>query len=78
MRDLIITYRRALVVAVHLLLWTASLVLAIVLRFDFELPAAYVRLLPGLLALSLGVRTVIHWRFGLFQHRRDTSTQVQT
>lgn len=63
---MIISYRRALVVLVHLVLWTASLLLALALRFEFEVPAAYSRFLPGLLALSLGVRSLVHWRFGLF------------
>jgi FlaA1/EpsC-like NDP-sugar epimerase len=65
-RNLIITYRRALVVGVHLVMWTAALGLALLLRFEFEVPAAYGRVLPSLLALSLVVRTVVHWRLGLF------------
>lgn len=65
-RNLIVQYRRALVVAVHLVLWTAALFLALALRFDFEIPSAYIKLLPKLLAVSLGVRTLVHWRLGLF------------
>jgi FlaA1/EpsC-like NDP-sugar epimerase len=66
MRDLIVTYRRTLVVAVHLALWTIALLLAIALRFEFDVPAVYGRILPGLLAMSLVVRTTVHWRLGLF------------
>ena len=33
MRNLIVTYRRALVVGVHLALWTAAFFLALALRF---------------------------------------------
>lgn len=66
MRDVIITYRRVLVVVVHLFLWTASILLAIGLRFEFNIPHAFWRLLPGLVAMSLVVRSIVHWRFGLF------------
>jgi len=65
-RELVIRYRRALVIGVHLLLWTAALVLAVALRFEFDLPKRYGTILPRLLALSLVVRTVVHWRAGLF------------
>jgi FlaA1/EpsC-like NDP-sugar epimerase len=66
MRNLIITYRRAFVVGIHLALWTMALVLAVVLRFEFDVPRRYGTILPQLLALSLLVRTIIHWRAGLF------------
>ena len=66
MRQLIITYRRALVVAVHLLLWTAALLLALLLRFEFVVPQSYATILPALLVLSLSIRTIVHWRAGLF------------
>ena len=66
MRDLIVTYRRLLVVAVHLLMWTAALLLALFIRFEFQIPAAYGSVLPRLLALSLVVRSLVHWRLGLF------------
>jgi FlaA1/EpsC-like NDP-sugar epimerase len=66
MRHLIVTYRRALVVGVHLLLWTTALVLAVVVRFEFEVPRRYGVILPALLSLSLVIRSIIHWRAGLF------------
>lgn len=65
-KDLIVTYRRLLVVAVHLVLWSASFLLAIALRFEFDVPTAYVRVAPPLLAVSLVVRALVHWRLGLF------------
>jgi FlaA1/EpsC-like NDP-sugar epimerase len=65
-RELIVRHRRALVVGVHLVLWSAALLLAVLLRFEFEVPRAYARILPPLLALSLGVRVVVHWWLGLF------------
>jgi FlaA1/EpsC-like NDP-sugar epimerase len=65
-RKLIIAYRRPLVVAVHLALWTVSLLVAICLRFDFGIPAAYWPFLPALLGLSLVTRSLVHWQFGLF------------
>ncbi len=66
LRELVVQYRRALVVLVHLVMWTAALLLALALRFEFEFPAGYLKLLPKLLALSLGVRALVHWRLGLF------------
>jgi FlaA1/EpsC-like NDP-sugar epimerase len=66
MSDFIIAYRRILVVAVHVALWMASLMLALLLRFDFELPRAFLIFVPKLLAVSLVVRTLVYWRLGLF------------
>lgn len=66
MRDLIVTYRRALVILVHFALWAAALGLAILLRFEFEVPAGYGTVFPVLLGVSLAVRSVVHWRLGLF------------
>ncbi len=65
-RELIVAYRRLLVVVVHLSLWTAALMSALALRFEFDIPSSYVTVLPKLLALSLTVRGIVHWRLGLF------------
>ena len=66
MRNLIITYRRAFVVGIHLALWTTALILAVLLRFEFGIPRQYQTILPTLIVLSLAVRTLVHWRAGLF------------
>ncbi len=66
MRNLIITYRRLLVVIVHLLLWTAALTASMLLRFEFDIPRAFMPLAWKLLLLTLAVRTIVHWRVGLF------------
>jgi len=66
MRNVIITYRRILVIAVHLALWTAAFMLALLLRFEFDIPREWLGLAPRLLAVSLLVRTLVHWRVGLF------------
>lgn len=66
MRNVIIAYRRFFVVLVHLLLWTAALTASLLLRFEFDVPRAFLQLTPQLLALTLVVRTIVHWRFGLF------------
>lgn len=66
MRALIITYRRALVVATHLVLWTASLLIAFALRFEFDIPSAYGPVFARLIPLVLAVRALVHWRLGLF------------
>ncbi len=66
LRRLILTHRRGFVVAVHVLLWSAALVFSALLRFEFEIPPAYVVILPKLLVLSTVVRVIVHWRVGLF------------
>jgi FlaA1/EpsC-like NDP-sugar epimerase len=66
MREVIIAYRRVLVVAIHVALWTATLFLAVLLRFDFGIPQSFLTLTPKLLVISLVVRTLVHWQFGLF------------
>jgi FlaA1/EpsC-like NDP-sugar epimerase len=66
MRSLIITYRRALVVGVHVALWTLAFVLAVFLRFEFDVPSQYATIVPRLLALSLLIRALVYWRAGLF------------
>ncbi len=66
LRALIIAYRRALVVATHLLLWTASLLVAFSLRFEFDIPSAYGPVFARLIPLTLVIRTLVHWRLGLF------------
>jgi len=66
MREVIIAYRRVLVVAIHIALWTATLFLAVLLRFDFGIPQSFLVLTPKLLIISLVVRTLVHWQFGLF------------
>lgn len=67
MRDVIIAYRRVLVVVIHVALWMTGLMVAILLRFDFELPGKFLTLyVPKLLAVSVVVRILVHWRLGLF------------
>jgi len=66
MRNVIIAYRRFFVVVVHLVLWTASLTASVLLRFEFEFPRAFRPLAWKLLFLTLAVRCLVHWRFGLF------------
>ena len=67
MREVIIAYRRVLVVVIHTGLWVAGLALATLLRFDFALPHRFIELYAlKLVALSLIVRTLVHWWLGLF------------
>jgi FlaA1/EpsC-like NDP-sugar epimerase len=66
MRDVIVTFRRPLVVAVHLGLWMAAYWGAFLLRFEFEIPAAHWRTAWRVLALLLATQTIVHWRLGLF------------
>ena len=66
MREVVVRYRRALVVAVHLALWTLAYAGAFLLRFELEIPPAYFRDAPALLGTLLAIRTAVHWRLGLF------------
>ncbi len=66
MRDVVIRYRRALVIAVHLALWTLAYAGAFLLRFEFEIPSAYFRDAPVLLGTLVAIRAAVHWRLGLF------------
>jgi FlaA1/EpsC-like NDP-sugar epimerase len=59
--------RRALVIAVHLALWTLSVVLAFELRFDFRVPATYLEMMRVFIPLMLGLRLLAFWRWGLFR-----------
>ena len=66
MRDLVLAYRRFLVVLVHVGLWMGGLIIALLLRFDFEIPRLYLTLAPKFLVISMAIRAVVHWRLGLF------------
>ncbi len=66
MRELIIAYRRVLVIGIHIMMWTFGFSLALLLRFDFEIPRSFFSFTPSLVAVSIGARVFVHWRFGLF------------
>lgn len=59
-------YRRVAVVAVHIALWTLAFGSAFLLRFEFHIPGAYLRVVPIWLGMLIGIRVVVHWWFGLF------------
>jgi len=59
--------RRALVIAVHLGLWSASLGLAFLLRFDFRIPPQYADAIGIWLPVLLGFRMLAFYRWGLFR-----------
>jgi FlaA1/EpsC-like NDP-sugar epimerase len=65
-RNLVITYRRLLVVVVHLVLWTLALATSFLLRFEFTFPRALVDVGIQLLGLTLMARALVYWRLGLF------------
>lgn len=62
-----VSARRALVIAVHLGLWTAGLVLAFLLRFEFDLPPSHREELWLWLPVLLATRTGFFYRSGLFR-----------
>jgi FlaA1/EpsC-like NDP-sugar epimerase len=59
--------RRALVVLVQLVVWTASFIGAFLLRFDFAIPAAFVRTILIALPVLLLLRVGSCAQFGLFR-----------
>src|SRR6266540_7292395 len=62
-----VSARRALVIAVHLGLWTAALGLAFLLRFEFRVPRSASELVPIWLPVLLGFRVLTFYRLGLFR-----------
>jgi len=55
------------VIAVHLGLWSASLALAFLLRFDFRVPSVYAGVIPIWLPVLLAFRVLAFFRVGLFR-----------
>lgn len=64
---LVLRYRRVLVIAVHLVLWTASFLGAFVLRFDFHVPDVYLRAAAVWLPVLLGLRVAAGLYYGMFR-----------
>jgi FlaA1/EpsC-like NDP-sugar epimerase len=62
-----IVARRVVVVLAHLLLWTHALVLAFVVRFEAEVPAAYVAAMLHWLPALLAIRTAVFFAAGHFR-----------
>jgi FlaA1/EpsC-like NDP-sugar epimerase len=65
-RDVIVAYRRAFVVAVHMALWTAALSGAFLLRFEFRVPEPYWAPFPTWLGLLVVASAVTYSWAGLF------------
>ncbi len=67
MTNVLLTYRRPLIVLAYILLWTTSLLGAFLLRFDFAIPTIYLEQiaiwLPGLLLARIAAFSY----FGLFR-----------
>jgi FlaA1/EpsC-like NDP-sugar epimerase len=63
---ILLTYRRFFVIIAHLAMWTASLLGAFLLRFEFHIPPIYLSHAVRWLAVLLVVRTVVHASMGLF------------
>ncbi len=66
MSNVFLTYRRVFVVAAHLLMWTASLYGAFLLRFEFSISHEYLNAIPIWLVMLLVVRSVVQFASGLF------------
>ena len=64
--SLVFSYRRLLVIGVHLALWAAAFVGAFLLRFDLNIPGDYWHLMGIWLPILLAIRTVTYFWFGLF------------
>ncbi|MFO0629929.1 MAG: nucleoside-diphosphate sugar epimerase/dehydratase [Polyangiales bacterium] len=64
--SLVFSYRRLLVIGVHLALWAGAFVGAFLLRFDLNIPRDYWHLMGIWLPVLLAIRTVTYFSFGLF------------
>lgn len=61
--QLVFSYRRVLVVLVHLALWAGAFVGAFLLRFDARVPPMLWPLIRIWLPVSLGIRTAVYFYF---------------
>jgi len=59
--------RRAFVIAVHLALWTAALLCAVNLRFEFHVPTHYAEALAVWVPVLLALRVAVFYPHGLFR-----------
>ncbi len=64
--QLVFSYRRVLVVLVHLALWAGAFVGAFLLRFDARVPPMLWPLIRIWLPVSLGIRTAVYFYFRMF------------
>lgn len=66
--DALLTYRRPLVVAAHVVIWVAAYFGAFLLRFDMDVPSAYLGVQFAVLVVPLlALRILAYARLGLFQ-----------
>src|SRR5690606_24047692 len=63
----ILRFRRVLVVLAHLVLLSAAFWIAVMLRFDFDLPADYRRTFMLAFPMVIAIRMATFGGFGLFQ-----------
>ncbi len=64
--QLVFSYRRVLVVLVHLVLWSIAFIGAFLLRFDARVPAYFWTLIRIWLPVALAIRTAVYFYFGMF------------
>ena len=63
---LVYAYRRVLVVALHIALWTVAFFGAFLLRFDAQFPAGLWPQVRVWLPVMLAIRVVVYFYFGMF------------
>jgi len=66
-RNFILKYRRLIIVFVNFLLVSLSYYLSFILRFDFNLPADYLKVFFKTLPLLILIKLSVFYYFGLFQ-----------
>jgi len=64
--SIFLTYRRALIIGVHIGLWCFSLFVGFLLRFEFTIPKKYAEDLLGWIAVLVAFRVVTGFAFGTF------------
>src|ERR1044072_4527024 len=63
----LVSYRRVLIVGAHILLVPLGYYAAYAIRFDFQIPAAELRVFWATLPYLLAVRLAVFARYGLFR-----------
>ena len=61
-----LTYRRVFIVLVHIALWVLAMLVAYLLRFEFQPPARFLRIAAETLPVLVGLRLICFWQQRLF------------
>ena len=66
LKDLLLEYRRILIILVHLVLCAAAYTIAFLLRFEFSIPVEYFPIFTRTLPLVLAIKFLVFYYFGIY------------